>query len=147
MESRIAKVSFNKSGGTAKGKAITNRITIPTKWIKEMDITEEDRNVELKFEDGKIIIEKVIIKTKIANKEIREAAKVVSYRYNQDLPTTAIILHESEILVMDYIKHEEYLYNNSASKLIGVIEDCEFEGNKSMTIKDAEEKINKMIID
>lgn len=59
MESRIAKVSFNKSGGTAKGKAITNRITIPTKWIKEMDITEDDRNVELKFEDGKIIIEKV----------------------------------------------------------------------------------------
>lgn len=59
MESRIAKVSFNKSGGTAKGNAITNRITIPTKWIKEMNITEDDRDVELKFENGKIIIEKI----------------------------------------------------------------------------------------
>lgn len=147
MESRIAKVSFNKSGGTAKGKAITNRITIPTKWIKEMDITEEDRNVELKFEDGKIIIKKVVMEMNITNKEIRESAKVVSYRYNQDLPTTAIILDENKILVMDYIKHEEYLYNNNTSKLIGVIENYEFEGKKNMTIKDAEEKINKMIID
>lgn len=147
MESRIAKVSFNKSGGTAKGKAITNRITIPTKWIKEMDITEEDRNVELKFEDGKIIIEKVVMEMNITNREIRESAKVVSYRYNQALPTTAIILNESEILVMDYIKHEEYLYNNNTSKLIGVIDNYEFEGKKNMTIKDAEEKINKMIID
>lgn len=147
MESRIAKVSFNKSGGTAKGKAITNRITIPTKWIKEMDITEEDRNVELKFEDGKIIIKKVVMEINITNKEIRESAKIVSYRYNQDLPTTAIILDENKILVMDYIKHEEYLYNNNTSKLIGVIENYEFEGKKNMTIKDAEEKINKMIID
>ncbi|QEZ70837.1 hypothetical protein D4A35_18045 (plasmid) [Paraclostridium bifermentans] len=147
MESRIAKVSFNKSGGTAKGKAITNRITIPTKWIKEMDITEEDRNVELKFEDGKIIIKKVVMEMNITNKEIRESAKVVSYRYNQDLPTTAIILDENKILVMDYIKHEEYLYNNNTSKLIGVVENYEFEGKKNMTIKDAEEKINKMIID
>lgn len=147
MESRIAKVSFNKSGGTAKGKAITNRITIPTKWIKEMDITEEDRNVELKFEDGKIIIKKVVMEMNITNKEIRESAKVVSYRYNQDLPTTAIILDENKILVMDYIRHEEYLYNNNTSKLIGVIENYEFEGKKNMTIKDAEEKINKMIID
>ncbi|WP_195336998.1 hypothetical protein [Paraclostridium bifermentans] len=147
MESRIAKVSFNKSGGTAKGKAITNRITIPTKWIKEMDITEEDRNVELKFEDGKIIIKKVVMEMNITTKEIRESAKIVSYRYNQDLPTTAIILDENKILVMDYIKHEEYLYNNNTSKLIGVIENYEFEGKKNMTIKDAEEKINKMIMD
>lgn len=58
MEKRIAKVSFNKSGGTAKGKAITNRVTIPTSWIKELGITEDDRNIELKFEDGKITIEK-----------------------------------------------------------------------------------------
>lgn len=34
MQERIAKVSFNKSGGTARGNAITNRVTIPTSWIK-----------------------------------------------------------------------------------------------------------------
>lgn len=59
MEERIAKVSFNKSGGTARGTAITNRITIPTKWIKELGITEDDREVKLKLIDNKIIIEKI----------------------------------------------------------------------------------------
>ena len=45
MKERKAKVIFNKSGGTAKGKSITNRITIPTSWIKNLGVTEEDREV------------------------------------------------------------------------------------------------------
>ena len=56
MEERIARVSFNKSGGTARGKAITNRITIPTSWIKQLEITEENRNVKLILDNDKIII-------------------------------------------------------------------------------------------
>ena len=58
-DEKIAKVIFNKSGGTAKGTAITNRVTIPTSWIKEMGITEENREVKLVIEDNKIIIEKI----------------------------------------------------------------------------------------
>lgn len=52
MEERIAKVSFNKSGGTARGTAITNRVTIPTKWIKELGITEYDREIKLTKKKG-----------------------------------------------------------------------------------------------
>jgi antitoxin component of MazEF toxin-antitoxin module len=59
MQDRIVKVSFNKSGGTAKGNAITNRVTIPTKWMKQLGITEYDREVRLSLENDKIIIEKV----------------------------------------------------------------------------------------
>ena len=59
MEERIAKVSFNKSGGTARGTAITNRITIPTSWIKELGITEDDRQVKLRLIDNKIVVEKI----------------------------------------------------------------------------------------
>lgn len=58
MEERKAKVSFNKSGGTAKGNAITNRITIPTSWIKEMGIDIDNREVKMIFENNKITIEK-----------------------------------------------------------------------------------------
>ena len=58
MKERIVKVTFNKSGGTAKGKAVTNRVTIPTSWIKELGITEEDREVVIKLIDNKIVIEK-----------------------------------------------------------------------------------------
>lgn len=59
LDTRNAKVSFNKSGGTAKGSAITNRVTIPTSWIKELGITEDDRLVRLTLQDCKITIEKV----------------------------------------------------------------------------------------
>lgn len=59
MEERKAKVIFNKSGGTATGKkAITNRITIPTSWINEMGISLDERNVSIKFDGVKIVIEK-----------------------------------------------------------------------------------------
>ena len=58
MEKRKAKIQFAKSGGTARGNAITNRITIPTSWVKSLGITEEDRNVIIKLIDNKIIIEK-----------------------------------------------------------------------------------------
>lgn len=58
-EERIAKVSFNKSGGTAKGNAITNRVTIPRSWIKQLEITEDDREVKLILDNDKIVIEKL----------------------------------------------------------------------------------------
>ena len=59
MQEKIAKVIFNKSGGTAGSGGITNRITIPTTWVKEMGITEEQREVNISFDGEKIIIEKV----------------------------------------------------------------------------------------
>lgn len=51
-ETRELKVTFNKSGAGSQ----TNRITIPTSWIREMDVTEDDRNVEVTFnKDNKTI--------------------------------------------------------------------------------------------
>lgn len=58
QEQRQLKVSFNKSGGTAGKGGITNRITIPTAWIKEMGISLEDREITATFDGDKIIIEK-----------------------------------------------------------------------------------------
>lgn len=57
-EQRNLKVGFNKSGGTAGKGGITNRITIPTAWIKEMGIDSESREVIATFDGNKIIIEK-----------------------------------------------------------------------------------------
>ena len=57
-EKRKAKIQFAKSGGTAKGNAITNRVTIPTSWVKSLGITQDDREIELKKEEDRIIIEK-----------------------------------------------------------------------------------------
>ena len=59
MEKRILNVIFNCSGGNSAKGSITNRLTIPTLWIKEMGITQENRQVEVTFNDNKIIIEKL----------------------------------------------------------------------------------------
>lgn len=59
MEERKAKILFNKSGGTAGKGGITNRVTLPTKWIKEMGITEDNREVFISFDGQKITIQKL----------------------------------------------------------------------------------------
>lgn len=57
-EERNAKIIFAKSGGTAKGKAVTNRLILPTSWVKKIGITEDCRDVCIKLVDDKIVIEK-----------------------------------------------------------------------------------------
>ena len=54
-ESRQLKVSFNKSGSGS----ISSSIRLPISWLKEMDISKEDREVEVIFNNGEIIIKKL----------------------------------------------------------------------------------------
>lgn len=56
MESRILKISFNKSG---RG-SITPRLILPATIIKNMGITESDREIELIYNDSskEIVIKK-----------------------------------------------------------------------------------------
>lgn len=58
MKKKTAKVTFNRSGGTASKNGMTNRITIPTSWIREMGITYENRDVSMEFDGEKIVIKK-----------------------------------------------------------------------------------------
>lgn len=53
MEKKTVKMIFNRSGGTASKGSFTNRVTIPTLWVKKLGITQEDRNVEISFDEGK----------------------------------------------------------------------------------------------
>lgn len=54
MLKTIRKVGFNKSGsGSVSGKLI-----LPSAWLKELQITKEDNEVELEIEEDKIIIKK-----------------------------------------------------------------------------------------
>lgn len=57
-ETREMKVMFNKSGGTASKGSYSPKISLPKSWLDEMEITLEERDVKVTFEDKKIIIEK-----------------------------------------------------------------------------------------
>lgn len=49
------KITFNKSGSGSKSA----RLTIPAIIIELMKITEEEREVEITYKDGKITVEKI----------------------------------------------------------------------------------------
>lgn len=53
MEERILKISFNKSGTGG----LTPKVSLPKKWTDKMDITLEEREIQVRFnEDTKEII-------------------------------------------------------------------------------------------
>ncbi|MBQ8997203.1 MAG: AbrB/MazE/SpoVT family DNA-binding domain-containing protein [Clostridium sp.] len=49
---------FNKAGGNASKNSISNKISIPSKWVKEMGLTKTNRSVKVTYDGDKIIIEK-----------------------------------------------------------------------------------------
>lgn len=55
---RNKKVSFFASGGNASKQSKAARITLPTKWVKDMGVTPDDRDVTLEYSNGVITIHK-----------------------------------------------------------------------------------------
>lgn len=60
------KVTFNKSGSGST----SCRLTIPAAFVEIMGITKDEREVEISFKDGKLIIEKVDTMLKEKGKQL-----------------------------------------------------------------------------
>ena len=54
MEKRIAKIIVGSAGGTAGKGAKTYKVSLPTKWVLEMNLT--DAKIEMHYDGEKIII-------------------------------------------------------------------------------------------
>ena len=54
-ESRQLKISFNQSGSGS----ISSSVRLPISWLKEMNISKEEREIEVIFDNGEIIIKKL----------------------------------------------------------------------------------------
>ena len=57
-ETRSRKIMINKAGGSAGKESVNYRISLPAPWMHEMGINEDNKDVEITFKDGKIIISK-----------------------------------------------------------------------------------------
>lgn len=57
IEVRKLRVMFNKAGGNASKGAQSSRITLPVKWVKELGLSSENREVKTTFDGKKITIE------------------------------------------------------------------------------------------
>ena len=54
MEERIANIMINKSGGNSGRNSKNYRVSLPSLWIKQLGISEDNRQVTLQF-DGECI--------------------------------------------------------------------------------------------
>lgn len=57
-ETRNVKLYVRNPGGNAGSTAKQYRVSLPTKWVKEMGITPEERSVTLSFDGSEISIRK-----------------------------------------------------------------------------------------
>lgn len=57
-EARVLKVIFNKAGGTASKSSYTTKLSLPMKFLKDMGVTPDEREVEAIFDGEKIVIQK-----------------------------------------------------------------------------------------
>lgn len=55
MERRKMRVMFAKAGGNASRNAYTCKVSIPKKWLDEMGVTPDERDISLEF-DGETIV-------------------------------------------------------------------------------------------
>lgn len=58
MEKRNGRIIFAKAGGNASKNSYNCKVSIPKKWVDVMGVTNDDRDVTLKFDGTKIVIRK-----------------------------------------------------------------------------------------
>ena len=93
MERRQAKIIIHASGGTAGKGSNTYKLTLPSSWIKEMDISEQTREVELSFDGRVITIERHLTINEFVDSKMAQGHSVLklSYHDGDTLCTTIII--------------------------------------------------------
>ena len=111
METRTANLIIGTSGGTAGGNATNYKLALPSTWIKEMGLTPEQRQVELRFDGASIVITR-----KLPFAEFLEASRHAGHKvlllscYSGDTLCARIAADETgktvhvENLATDYLK-------------------------------------------
>lgn len=111
METRTANLIIGTSGGTAGGNATNYKLALPSTWIKEMGLTPEQRQVELRFDGTSITITK-----KLSFAEFLETSRHAEHKtlllscYSGDALCARIAADETakklrvENLISDFLK-------------------------------------------
>ena len=82
MEKRLAKICINAAGGTAAKGAKTYKLTIPSTWIAAMGINEDNREVELTFDDDRIIVARPLDMSQFAWRNLNKGHELKTFLYH-----------------------------------------------------------------
>lgn len=58
MEKRVCKILVYRAGGNTGRNTKKYGISLPSKWMKEMGITPEERDVQISFDGSSVVIRK-----------------------------------------------------------------------------------------
>ena len=58
METRKYKISVGKPGGNSSKNAKNYRLSLPSKWVQEMGVSPEERELRISFDGKRITIVK-----------------------------------------------------------------------------------------
>lgn len=90
MERRIAKLIIGKAGGTASKDSKTYKVSLPTKWVAELGLT--DSKMEIAFDGERIIISPHLSMAKYLEKKKLLGHKLVQFEfYDGEILCTKII--------------------------------------------------------
>ena len=111
MDIRELKIISNTSGGTAAAGAKTYRVTLPSSWIKQMGLDEEDSKAEVVFDGSNIVIRAKAEDDLYGfqSKAINAGHQVVKYEYfDKDVLCSTIICDFTD-KVLRVQNHTDYL--------------------------------------
>ena len=90
MERRIAKLIIGKAGGTASKDSKTYKVSLPTKWVAELGLT--DSKMEIAFDGERIIISPHLSMAEYLEKKKLLGHKLVQFEfYDGEILCTKII--------------------------------------------------------
>ncbi len=84
MEKRIGNVIIQAPRGTASKNSSTYKVSLPSAWIKEMGITDSDRQIELTFDGTAITISKKLSLDEFISSGRSEGHKIYLFSYYDD---------------------------------------------------------------
>lgn len=100
MEQRQGKIIIHASGGTAGKGANTYKLTLPSVWMKEIGISENDREVELSFDGKTIAIAKRLTTDEFVSAKREQGHSLMKLLYfDGDKLCTTIIVDETECVL------------------------------------------------
>lgn len=110
MEKRSAKILIGSAGGTASKNSNNYKISLPSSWVKKMDITSDNRDVIISF-DG----ENITISKKCSAEEFAEKKK----KLNHDIKKFRLFDNETlcTVIYADYTD-ETASFQNYTDKLV-----------------------------
>lgn len=90
MERRIAKLIVGKAGGTAGKDSKTYKVSLPSKWVAELGLT--DTKMEISFDDERITISPHLSMDKFLEKKQSLGHKLMKFEfYDGEILCTRIV--------------------------------------------------------